>query len=385
MRHLHTVQDAALLVHEGIIRDVGPARRVENLVEARGAREVDCGNRIVLPAFVDPDTVLVTAGSEIYRRNTDPTIATSSKKRLEGITRHAVEDWARHGVLALGAASRGAVDLRSARKLLTLQQSFQHKPIRLRSVFVPPIPEDWDHPRTLETIHDWARSIAQRRLAGVLELDVPPPGADPARAELLRRIAREAVHQGFVTRIRSEVALDGEMQRLVSDTAALSATTPGLCRESTPDTLRACCVLILTAAAVTSGHACSGRQLIDDGWAVALSAGYRTGCSGSFNPQYVIHLACRELGMTLAEAITACTWNAATALRMAPVAGSLEAGKQADLVVLDLPDYRELSARPGQNDVETVFRAGRLVYRRNGILGDLAPAREDTRLTAARS
>jgi imidazolonepropionase len=295
-----------------------------------------------------------------------------------------VEDWTRHGVLALGAASRSACDLRSARKLLTLQQTFQSKPIRLRSIFVPPVPEDWDPSQTRETIHEWTRAIAQRRLAGVLELDVPPPEASPARLELLRQISREAVRQGFVLRMRSDLALNAEMQRLVSDTGSLSATTPGVCRDGTPETLRACCVLILTAGAIVAGNGVSGRQLIDDGWALALSAGYRSGGPGSFNPQYVIHLACRELGMTLAEALNATTWNAACALRMAPVAGSLETGKQADLVVLDLADYRELSSRPGQNDVDTVLRAGRLVYRRNGILGDLAPAREDTRRLAAR-
>jgi imidazolonepropionase len=81
-----------------------------------------------------------------------------------------------------------------------------------------------------------------------------------------------------------------------------------------------------------------------------------------------LHLACRQLGMTIEEAITALTWNAACSLRMATVAGSLEPGKQADLVMIDAGDYRELADRPGHNDIHMVLRGGRPIYRRSGLL-----------------
>ena len=71
--------------------------------------------------------------------------------------------------------------------------------------------------------------------------------------------------------------------------------------------------------------------------------------------------------MTIEEAITAVTWNAACSLRMSTVAGSIDPGKQADVTILDVSDYRELAERPGHNDVYMVLRAGKPIYRRSGL------------------
>jgi imidazolonepropionase len=108
--------------------------------------------------------------------------------------------------------------------------------------------------------------------------------------------------------------------------------------------------------------------MLDEGLALALASGYTGGATGTYNPQYLLHLACRELGMSIEEAITATTWNAACSLRMSTVAGSIDPGKQADLNIIDVADYRDLAERPGHNDVLMVLRAGRPIYRRAGLL-----------------
>jgi len=84
------------------------------------------------------------------------------------------------------------------------------------------------------------------------------------------------------------------------------------------------------------------RQLINAGAAVALATDFNPGTSPTVNMQFIQSLACTQMGMTPAEAITASTLNAAHALRRADRIGSLEAGKQADLIVLDVDDYREI-------------------------------------------
>jgi imidazolonepropionase len=75
----------------------------------------------------------------------------------------------------------------------------------------------------------------------------------------------------------------------------------------------------------------------------------------------VIALACRALRLTPAQAVAAATINAAAAVSRQDRLGSLEPGKQADLLVLDTPDYRHLGYRFGTNLVRTVVKAGKIV------------------------
>jgi imidazolonepropionase len=80
--------------------------------------------------------------------------------------------------------------------------------------------------------------------------------------------------------------------------------------------------------------------------------------------QFVIALACRYMRLTPAQAIVAATINAACAIEMGDRVGSLEVGKQADVLILDVPDYRHFGYRFGSNLVQTVVKAGRIVVER---------------------
>jgi len=76
--------------------------------------------------------------------------------------------------------------------------------------------------------------------------------------------------------------------------------------------------------------------------------------------QFAIALACRYMGLTPAQAIAAATINSAHAIRRSDRIGSLEEGKQADLLVLSVPDYRHLGYRFGTNLVKQVIKRGRV-------------------------
>jgi imidazolonepropionase len=106
------------------------------------------------------------------------------------------------------------------------------------------------------------------------------------------------------------------------------------------------------------------RLLIDRGVAVALATGYNPETSPSQNMQMMIALACRAMNMTPAEAITASTINAAYAVRRASTAGSLEAGKSGDLLILSVPDYREIPYHFGVNLVDLVMKGGSVLVER---------------------
>jgi imidazolonepropionase len=102
----------------------------------------------------------------------------------------------------------------------------------------------------------------------------------------------------------------------------------------------------------------NARRLLELGGALALASDLNPGTCWCESMQFIIALACRYLQLTPAEAINASTINAAHALGLGSFVGSLEVGKQADLLILDVPDYRHLGYRFGSNLVETVVKRG---------------------------
>ena len=85
------------------------------------------------------------------------------------------------------------------------------------------------------------------------------------------------------------------------------------------------------------------RQLISSGVAVALATDYNPGSSPTPSMPFILSLACTRMKMTPAEAIASATINGAHALRLAERKGSIEPGKDADLAVFNVKDYREIA------------------------------------------
>ena len=102
------------------------------------------------------------------------------------------------------------------------------------------------------------------------------------------------------------------------------------------------------------------QQILAAGGFLALATDCNPGTAWCESMQFVIALACRRLKLTPAQAIAAATINAAHAIRRADRVGSIEPGKQADLLVLAVPDYRQLGYRFGTNLVRQVIKHGRL-------------------------
>ena len=104
------------------------------------------------------------------------------------------------------------------------------------------------------------------------------------------------------------------------------------------------------------------RRLIDSGIPVALATNFNPGSSPTPNMQMILSLACSQMRMTPAEAITAATIHGAYAAGRGDRVGSLEPGKQADLAIMDVQDYREIPYFFGMNHCTTVMKKGRVVY-----------------------
>ena len=115
------------------------------------------------------------------------------------------------------------------------------------------------------------------------------------------------------------------------------------------------------------GPLAPARLLIAEGAAVALATDFNPHHTPTLNMQTVVALACMQMGMTPAEAIVASTINGAHALGRAARTGSLEPGKDADLLLLNIDDYREMSRYFGVNLVYSTMKRGERIYQEGAI------------------
>ncbi len=95
---------------------------------------------------------------------------------------------------------------------------------------------------------------------------------------------------------------------------------------------------------------------------IALATDFNPGTCPCWNMQMAISIACAQMKMAPEEVITAATINGAHALGLGDRLGSLETGKQADLIILDAEDYREIPYYFGGNHVQWVMKKGRIVH-----------------------
>jgi imidazolonepropionase len=117
------------------------------------------------------------------------------------------------------------------------------------------------------------------------------------------------------------------------------------------------CLLPATAMYLRE-EAAAGRKMIDEGVAVAISTDCNPGSSPTTSMPLVMNLACISMRLTPAEALTAATYNAACAINREEQVGSLEVGKQADIVLWNVKNYQELQYLFGVNHVKSVWKKG---------------------------
>jgi imidazolonepropionase len=119
-----------------------------------------------------------------------------------------------------------------------------------------------------------------------------------------------------------------------------------------------------TAFNLGSKRYAPARKLIEAGVPVALATDFNPGTCFNLNMQLILSFACTQMRMTPAETITAATINGAYSLGISDRVGSLEEGKQADIVLMDVSDYRELPYFFGINHCVVTVKKGNVVINR---------------------
>jgi imidazolonepropionase len=120
--------------------------------------------------------------------------------------------------------------------------------------------------------------------------------------------------------------------------------------------------VLLPGVSFFLGHGYArARAMIDTGVPVALATDFNPGSCMSYCLPLMMTIACTQMKMTPAEALSACTLNGAAALGLSDRVGSIEPGKQADFVFCDIPDYRYLAYHFGENHAAMVVKRGEIV------------------------
>lgn len=367
--NLAIIPDGALLIADGRIIEVGPSRRVENLEIARTADVIEAAGCVVMPGFVDSAAHLVHRPADFQ---TFPASEQFSIERyfadganvVANATPRTVMNWARTvarsalsaGTTSIDGRSGAAIEHSGERKILRTMAALRAEgyPVvaTLAAGHAAPAAED---PQA--AFADLVQAVSRRKLAAfACWIDT---GLYPEEA--CRRFLSAAASRGLAAKVRTRAAMAAEA--LQAGASAIEGLEDGTM--SLADSLASAPVLAVLTPAVgfhLGTRQPDARLLIDRGAAVALASGYGYAGSHCWNMQAVQAIACRQLGMSPAEAVTAATINGACALGVAYRTGSIEPGRDADLLILRTRDYRDIAYEFGGNLVRMVMSQGECVY-----------------------
>jgi imidazolonepropionase len=386
MRTLNIIADGAVLMHMGDIIYVGPTSGLTCIPP--GTEIIDATGKTVLPGFVDSHTHLVFAGSreaefeqrlegasyqQIAKRGgginaTVRSVREATPDELKRQTRRRLERLLRFGVTTVEVKSGYGLTPADERKCLELVAELNAEgPWELVPTFLGAhnIPPEYRSDRSgyvrllTETM---LPEIVHGRLADFCDVFCETGAFTVEESDC---ILRRALDLGFRLKLHADELSPLGGAELATRLGAVSADHLLCVTEAGIDALAGSNTIatLLPGTAFFLGMPYApARKLIDRGAVVALASDCNPGTCPTENLPLVGAMACTQMRMVPAEAMAALTLNAAAALGRSDRLGSIEVGKQADLVVCDVPNYQHLFYHFGVNHVWRVIKRGRVVY-----------------------
>ena len=386
MSNLAIIRDGGMLICDGRIEIVGPSDEIE---KSRGEAEiVDVGGRVVLPGFVDAHTHLVFAGTRLddFERRAEgdsyeqiaaagggiwstveKTRAASDSDLFEQAKKHA--SWfLKCGTTTVEAKSGYGLAVNDELKILRVigrlndETPLEFVPTFLGAHALPH--EDRQSPQRYVdlVINDMLPRVAKEKLAEFCDVFCEQGYFD---IEQSKEILTAAKKLGLKLRIHADQLTNSGGAKLA---AKLKATTADHLEKTDERGIAAMKSgrvqpVLLPGSVYGLGSTCypRAREMIEAGLAVVIATDFNPGSSPSPSMPMMLSLACTQMRMSPAEAITASTINAAHSLGRGDKIGSLEAGKLANFSIVDCEDYRELAYWFGSPQVNSVYVLGERV------------------------
>jgi len=387
---LGLIPNGALAARDGRVVAVGDSADLRRRYDA--AESVDARGRCVLPGFVDPHTHLPWMGDragEFEQRLAGASymeimnagggiMSTVRRTRAAGLdelvadNRPRLARMLRYGTTSAEAKTGYGLDTTTELKQLdAIMALHDAQPVELTPTFLPAhaIPEEFKgdtegYVRYMiaDTLPAGAAWMRERGITLFCDVFCEEGVFDVAQT---RRILEEAKALGYGLKVHADefVGLGGT--KLAVELGAASAdhlvSTPeaDIAALGRGDTVAV--GLPGTPFGLAHRDYTPAKAILAAGGALALATDFNPGTCWCESMQMVIALACRYMGLTQGQAVAAATLNAACAIGRGDEVGSLSPGYQADAIILNVDDYRQLGYRFGANLVDVVVKRGRVV------------------------
>jgi imidazolonepropionase len=384
LRDLALISDGAVLVSGGQIKAVGTHAEIEP--QAKNAEVIDAQGRLVTPGFVDAHTHLVFAGNradEFEKRCAGMSYqqiaaggggicATVRKTRaateaqLAVAASHHARWFLQGGTTTVEAKSGYGLTLEDELKILrVIRHVGETTSLRTVPTFLGAheIPEEYlgraDDYIAL-VVDEMLPRVADDHLAEFCDIFCE---AKVFNLEQTRRVLTAAKKHHLGLRMHADQFIAFGASDLAAE---LGAKTCDHLEQTPPQSIAALreagvqpVLLPGSVYAIGLQKYPAARAMIEAGLAVVLATDFNPGSSPTTSMRMVMSLACTQMKMNPAEALTAATINAAYSLNRGAEIGSLEAGKSADFVIHDAEDYRELPYFFGDHQARSVFARGK--------------------------
>ena len=389
---LGLINNGAVAIDKGVIVDVGEC--ADLLEKHPNFSRLDANGQVVMPGFVDPHTHLVWAGDraeefdlrlqgKTYMEILDEgggILSTVQATRAASIdellnqTRKRAERAFYHGTTTMEVKTGYGLTFESELKQMqVILQLDKEGPLELIPTFlaahaVPPEyqgkPDDYVDlvvDEMLPGLYQWWRDHFPARAYPFVDVFCEKGAFNLAQS---RRILESAKKLGFPLKIHVDEFESLGGATLAVKLGAVSADHLVKTPDEDINSLGASDTVAVSLPGTPFGlnekEYTPMKELITADAILALATDINPGTSWCESMQFIFALACRKMGLTPAQAIAAGTINAAAALGQQHRIGSIEVGKQADLLILDVDDYRHLGYRFGINLVSTVIKRGSL-------------------------
>ena len=378
------LKDAAIAVEDGIIREITEDGK---LPEGEFDQEIDAEGKLATPGFVDGHTHLVFGG---YRQNEIPmklagagyldilragggildTVRKTREASFEELYAKSegfLDEMLNMGVTTCEAKSGYGLDMENELKMLEVIKALGEKhpmdvvPTFMGAHAIPPEYEGRGDEYIEMLCSEVIPEVRKRGLAEFCDVFCED---SVFNAEQSRKYMEKAREYGFELKIHADEIEDIGGSRLAGELEAVSAEHLIAAGESGMDSMASggTTAMLLPATSFYLGKTYApARTMIDKGIPVAIASDFNPGSCPSLNLQLAVNLGYLRYKMTPEEILTAVTINPACAINRGDLVGTIEEGKQADIVIWDAPDFEMLCYRFGSNLADKIIKKGELI------------------------